>query len=146
MPLLLRPKEGVLNRERSVEDEEYHRLLIQKGGAVGASAVARSSTAQIGDEEVDQLEALFKECDINGDGVVDFEEFRRVMDLLSGQTGKKYNYLQLKAMFRLADLDNSGSIDFNEFLHAQRRVKKNWGVAKSAAIIASVTSNMNSRK
>ena len=52
MPLLLRPKEGVLNRERSVEDEEYHRLLIQKGGAVGASAVARSSTAQIGDEEV----------------------------------------------------------------------------------------------
>ena len=34
---------------------------------------------------MDQLEALFKECDINGDGVVDFEEFRRVMDLLSGQ-------------------------------------------------------------
>ena len=36
------------------------------------------------------------------------------MDLLSEQTGKRYNYLQLKGMFRLADLDNSGSIDFNE--------------------------------
>ena len=35
--------------------------------------------------KVDQLEKLFKECDVNGDGVVDFEEFRRVMDLLSVQ-------------------------------------------------------------
>ena len=85
-----------------MEDEEYHRLLIQKG-----AANAKAPTAQIDDEEVDQLEAplhpdpnpnpnpnphkvdqlehLFKECDINGDGVVDFEEFRRVMELLSGQ-------------------------------------------------------------
>ena len=49
-------------------------------------------------------------------------------------------------MFRLADTDNSGSIDFTEFLHAQRRVKKNWGVAKSVAIFNAVTSNMNARK
>ena len=68
------------------------------------------------------------------------------MELLAQQTGKKYNYLQLKGMFRLADTDNSGSIDFKEFLHAQRRVKKNWGVAKSAAILNAVTSNMNARK
>ena len=54
MPQLLRPKEGVLNRERSVEDEEYHRLLIQKG-----AANAKAPTAQIDDEEVDQLEPLF---------------------------------------------------------------------------------------
>ena len=92
--------------------------------------------------ELDQLEQLFHQCDTNGDGVVDYEEFRNVMEQLGEKTGKKYNFLQLKGMFRLADLDGSGSIDFNEFLHAQRRVKKNWGVAKSAKILAAVTSNM----
>ena len=39
-------------------------------------------------------------------------------------------------MFRLADLDGSGSIDFNEFIHAQRRMKKNWGIAKAATFLS----------
>jgi hypothetical protein len=55
MPQLLRPKEGVLNRERSAEDEEYHRLLIHKGAA---NAKAPTPTSQIDDEEVQRLEHL----------------------------------------------------------------------------------------
>ena len=58
------------------------------------------------------------------------------MGLLAEQTGKRYNVLQLKGMFRMADLDGSGSIDFHEFLIAQRRVRRSWGVAKSAALIS----------
>ena len=34
----------------------------------------------------------------------------------------------------MADLDGSGYIDFNEFIHAQRRMKKNWGTAKAATL------------
>ena len=51
-------------------------------------------------------------------------------------TGKRYNALQLRAMYRLADLDGSGNIDFNEFIHAQRRMKKNWGTAKAATFLS----------
>ena len=59
-----------------------------------------------------------------------------VMELLAKRTGKRYNGLQLRALYRMADLDGSGSIDFNEFLHAQRRMKKNWGVAKAATYLS----------
>ena len=36
----------------------------------------------------------------------------------------------------MADLDGSGYIDFNEFIHAQRRMKKNWGTAKAATFLS----------
>merc|ERR1719305_178802 len=99
MPQLPRPKEGVLSKERSDSQEKYHQLLAEKSGEKKLSEV----TAKLEAEEADQLERLFQECDKNQDGVVDFEEFRGVMELLAQQTGKKYNYLQLKGMFRLAD-------------------------------------------
>eukprot|EP00966_Prymnesium_polylepis_P300593 6946827-Prymnesium_polylepis.1 len=39
-------------------------------------------------------QALFREVDKNGDGVVDFNEFKVVMGVLGQQTGKTYNFLQ----------------------------------------------------
>ena len=44
-------------------------------------------------EELDTLEALFAKADLNADGVVDFPEFKGVMELLAGKTGKRYNAL-----------------------------------------------------
>ena len=72
--------------------------------------------------------------------MVDFHEFKGVMEQLGKTTGKKYNVLQLRGLFRMADLDGSGSIDFNEFIHAQRRMKKSWGTAKSATMLAMAAS------
>ena len=46
-------------------------------------------------------------ADANADGVVDFDEFKKVMDTLAEKTGKRYNALQLRGLFRMADLDGS---------------------------------------
>ena len=81
-------------------------------------------------DQLDQLEVLFRHSDANGDGVVDFNEFKNVMSVLGQQTGRSYNFLQLKGLFRLADLDGSGSIDFNEFLHVTRAPDPNLPAAR----------------
>ena len=39
--------------------------------------------------ELDALESLFQSADVNHDGVVDFNEFRSVMEMLGNTTGKK---------------------------------------------------------
>ena len=44
---------------------------------------------QVSEEELDMLEMLFKNADTNSDGVVDFAEFRALMDELAEKTGKR---------------------------------------------------------
>jgi len=128
---------SLYSSEMSKLDEEYRELMKRKS----ESSQSRAPVPKMATDELDQLEALFREVDKNGDGVVDFNEFKVVMGVLGQQTGKTYNFLQLKGLFRLADLDGSGSIDFNEFLHAQRRVTKNYGTATSAALMAAAISS-----
>lgn len=117
--------------ERAGLDDAYRSLMLRK-----STSAASKPLPEMPNDELDRLEILFRDCDANGDGTIDFDEFKSVLALLAEQTGKRYNVLQLKGMFRMADLDGSGSIDFNEFLHAQRRVRRSWGVAKSAALIS----------
>ena len=107
-------------------DASYRELLRERMASTNKAPVP-----EIAPGELDTLENLFHGADTNADGVVDYAEFRGVMELLSKTTGKRYNTLQLRGLFRLADLDGSGSIDFNEFIHAQRRMQKNWGTAKA---------------
>ena len=121
-------------------DESYRELLKNKMASTNKAPVP-----EIGAEELDTLESLFHGADTNADGVVDWPEFKKVMELLAQTTGKKYNTLQLRGLFRLADLDSSGSIDFNEFIHAQRRMKKSWGTAKAASLML-VAMNMKGGK
>jgi len=111
-------------------DESYRELLKNRMASTNKAPVP-----EIEASELDTLESLFHGADTNADGVVDFNEFRDVMDLLAKTTGKRYNTLQLRGLFRMADLDGSGSIDFNEFIHAQRRMRKNWGTAKAATMM-----------
>ncbi len=100
------------------------------------ASTQKADMPQLPATELDALETLFHGADANADGVVDWAEFKKVMDLLAERTGKRYNALQLRALFRIADLDGSGSIDFNELLLAQRRMQKSWGVAKAATFLS----------
>lgn len=129
-------------------EDSYRQLLKRRSerGAVAKKKLDADDAMQLPTAELDQLEILFKECDTNGDGVVDFSEFKQVMELLAEKKGgKHYNFLQVRGLFRMADLDNSGYIDFYEFLHAQRRMKRNWGQAK-AALFVTMALNANKEK
>lgn len=119
-------------------NEEYRELMMRKA----ENSMNKALPLKMESDELDRLEAIFHQVDRNGDGVVDFTEFKAVMGILGQQVGRNYNFLQLKALFRLADLDGSGSIDFNEYLHAQRRLAKSFGTGTSASLIASF-SNRN---
>eukprot|EP00322_Chrysochromulina_rotalis_P005194 CAMPEP_0115836470 /NCGR_PEP_ID=MMETSP0287-20121206/4723_1 /TAXON_ID=412157 /ORGANISM="Chrysochromulina rotalis, Strain UIO044" /LENGTH=511 /DNA_ID=CAMNT_0003289953 /DNA_START=9 /DNA_END=1544 /DNA_ORIENTATION=- len=122
-------------------DERYRELLRNRA----IDSAIKAPQPDVSSDELDMLELLFKDADINKDGVVDFDEFRSLMALMAERTGKKYNALQLRGLFRIADLDGSGSIDFNEFLHAQRRVRKAWGTAKAATVLSMAVKRPNSR-
>ena len=119
-------------------DDSYRELMRDK-----MASLDKAPIPEIPATEIDNLESLFAGADANADGVVDFTEFKGVMEKLAETTGKRYNTLQLRGLFRMADLDGSGYIDFNEFIHAQRRMRKNWGTAKAATMMMMA---MNSSK
>ena len=66
------------------------------------------------------MEGCFEEADVNGDGVVDFQEFCAVMNTLSQQTGKRYSTSQLSAMFAKVDKDGSGVIEHSDFINVRK--------------------------
>ena len=113
-------------------DENYRERMQAK-----MASTHKAAMPSVNEDELDALENLFHGADIDiGDGVVDFTEFKGVMELLGKTTGKRYNALQLRGLFHMADIDGSGTIDFNEFIHAQRRMKKNFGTAKAATYMS----------
>ena len=71
---------------------------------------------EIPDDVKSQLEVVltyfFGKYDMNGDGTIDFDEFRRVMIDLHEDMSLE----QLTHAFGKADIDKSGAIDFNEFV------------------------------
>ena len=62
-----------------------------------------------GDEA--QLRNVWKIADANGDGVLNLEEFRKLME----SSGVELDDSKIKDMFNTIDTDNSGDIDYLEF-------------------------------
>ena len=62
-----------------------------------------------GDEA--QLRNVWKVADANGDGVLNLEEFRKLME----SSGVELDDSKIKDMFNTIDTDNSGDIDYFEF-------------------------------
>ncbi|XP_064459691.1 EF-hand domain-containing protein D1-like [Ornithodoros turicata] len=63
-------------------------------------------------KELKEYEKQFKKFDLNGDNVLDFEELKRMMEIL----GAPQTHLTLKQMIKEVDEDFDGTINFREFL------------------------------
>ena len=66
-------------------------------------------------EELAELRETFTFNDTNGDGVLDFEEFVRMMAGLSGLE-QGMSHAEARIGFDEIDLDRDGSIGFDEFV------------------------------
>jgi len=70
----------------------------------------------VGEIKEDDLKAIFHEFDLNGDGYIQKNELRAVMEKM----GQSPTEDELDAMFNAADQDRDGNIDFREFLTIAR--------------------------
>ena len=64
------------------------------------------------EERLEELREGFDECDANGDGKIQFEEFSALLENLGAET----NAEERKIGFREIDTDGDGVIDFDEFI------------------------------
>ncbi|CAJ1372359.1 unnamed protein product [Effrenium voratum] len=62
-------------------------------------------------EQEKQLRDCFGKFDVNGDGKIQADEFKRLMSSLGGFSSK-----EIRRLFKEADSDGSGSVDWREFL------------------------------
>ena len=77
-----------------------HKLQSMSGGLAGKT-----------DENV--LREIFKDYDLNGNGVLTIDEMEAMLVRMKISIERKY----LSALFRLFDENKSGTIEFEEFLH-----------------------------
>ncbi|VDM63451.1 unnamed protein product [Angiostrongylus costaricensis] len=63
---------------------------------------------EVGEIRDDDLKGIFREFDLNGDGFIQRDELRSVMQKM----GQSPTEEELDAMFNAADQDNDGNIDF----------------------------------
>merc|ERR1719326_2008563 len=55
---------------------------------------------------------LFSENDDDGNGALNYEEFKQAMDIIAPSFGP----VELKGAFSAADKDGSGTVDYKEFM------------------------------
>ena len=67
------------------------------------------------DTQLEQLALLFARFDADHDGVLDWDDFCRVMLLVGSRVGKTYAENDLKQMWAKVDVNGDGMIDLNEF-------------------------------
>uniref|UniRef100_A0A8R1DF00 EF-hand domain-containing protein n=1 Tax=Caenorhabditis japonica TaxID=281687 RepID=A0A8R1DF00_CAEJA len=76
------------------------------------SSKKKNHQGEVGEIREDDLKGIFREFDLNGDGFIQREELRAVMQKM----GQSPTEDELDAMFQAADKDRDGNIDFEEFL------------------------------
>ena len=64
------------------------------------------------DEEFAKLQKAFDSCDLNGDGLINTEEFHALLIMLDGDISREECLLDFDA----ADTAEDGYIDFKEFI------------------------------
>ncbi|WKY17324.1 hypothetical protein Q1695_001713 [Nippostrongylus brasiliensis] len=92
---------------------EYHHFDRPPMGTCCSRSSRKSQEASdVGEIRDDDLKGIFREFDLNGDGYIQRDELRSVMQKM----GQSPTEEELDAMFNAADQDHDGNIDFNEFL------------------------------
>eukprot|EP00163_Fabomonas_tropica_P012463 TRINITY_DN23769_c0_g1_i1.p1 TRINITY_DN23769_c0_g1~~TRINITY_DN23769_c0_g1_i1.p1 ORF type:complete len:627 (-),score=275.41 TRINITY_DN23769_c0_g1_i1:273-2153(-) len=79
--------------------------------------VAAQDFPEFGPQEVDTFIEQFNSFDLNGDGDIDGDELKQVLDNLKMPTGN------ISALIDEVDLDKSGTVQFNEFLFLIRKLR-----------------------
>ncbi|WKY17325.1 hypothetical protein Q1695_001713 [Nippostrongylus brasiliensis] len=82
------------------------------GTCCSRSSRKSQEASDVGEIRDDDLKGIFREFDLNGDGYIQRDELRSVMQKM----GQSPTEEELDAMFNAADQDHDGNIDFNEFL------------------------------
>ena len=68
--------------------------------------------AGLSDEEFAELHKTFDSCDLNGDGLINTEEFHALLIRLDGDVSREECLLD----FAAADTEGDGYIEFKEFV------------------------------
>lgn len=66
---------------------------------------------ELDDEDMEELESLFDMSDSDGNGRIDFAEFRQLLADLDPEMGME----EIEVGFREIDANGNGDIDFEEF-------------------------------
>ena len=125
-------KLGDVNGDGEIDMEEFLAVMVPSVTSVSASSssfsqttvtkssftkttVSSSSCTSVGMTfgSVSDAREAFQRFDINGDGVMDREEMRQMMNFASG---KKVSDGEVEALFKAGDLDGDGQVDMHEFI------------------------------
>lgn len=100
---------------------------------------ARSEFRDMSIKELKEYEELFKQYDSNGDGTLDLQELKYMMEKL----GAPQTHIALKKMIAEVDEDNDGVMSYREFLLIFRYFKtgklQHEGLQKIAGSVASIS-------
>lgn len=69
--------------------------------------------ATLNEEQLAEIKENFAHFDTDENGVIDYDEFKRLIDTLDGNMQEE----ELQVGFDLVDSDNNGHIDVDEFIN-----------------------------
>ena len=110
------PSSGFSQTSMSVQSSSstFSQTSVTKSSS-SFTSVSSTSFCSVGMTfgSVSDARAAFQRFDVNGDGVMDKEEMRQMMNAAAG---KKIPDAELNSMFQKGDLDGDGGIDMHEFI------------------------------
>jgi len=125
---------GDINKDGEIDFNEFLGVMIPITGATSVSITSSSSSFQsttmtsssfssvkttsycsVGMTfgSVSDAKAAFQKFDVNGDGVIDRSEMKKMMCFASGKT---VSDSEVEVLFKQGDLDGDGQIDMQEFI------------------------------
>ena len=94
------------------------------------------------DAEVREYRDQFNQLDLDGDGHIEVEELRVMLDVI----GENVTPLQLAEAVREVDLDQNGQIEFEEFLEFLDNVKNNKVQSKGQVAFQKIHTSVSNKR